>query len=195
VTSEGYTTTPMPRWEQAGTPRRVCAVMGAVIAVLGFAQLGLTIALFTFLAAYLQLYDQEAGTCCHVATRSGLGYLLTPPLAVKALWILPIVIGAGGILVYRLRAPIFGQAVVGAATACLLVATLVTMDIGSVNAPSVQTLISPVSAESVVLVPFCVALAVVAALVRRRDRYPSNAPVRPDQAMNQESLPSETVGR
>jgi hypothetical protein len=60
VTSEGYTTTPMPRWEQAGTPRRVCAVMGAVIAVLGFAQLGLTIALFTFLAAYLQLYDQEA---------------------------------------------------------------------------------------------------------------------------------------
>jgi hypothetical protein len=171
----------MPTSDAVGTPRRVCLILGSVIAVVGFAQLGLTVALFTFLAAFNDLYNSESPQCCHIAHRSGLEYLLSPPLNVKALWVLPIVVGVGGVLLSRLRRPLIAQLAVGMAATGVLVAGIVTLDLGGVNAPSVQDLISPLSILSVVLVPLCVTLAVVATRVRRRGRESSALPGEPDE--------------
>jgi len=62
--------------------------------------------------------------------------------------------------VYRLRRSQGGQVVVGVATVCLVLAAIIRIDIGGVNAPSLREL-APRSLLTRTAIPFCIALAVV----------------------------------
>lgn len=88
-------------------------------------------------------------------------------LAWQALLITPIIVGAGGVLVYWLRRPLIGQVVVVAGTACAVAAAIPRIDFGGTNMLSVRQMAYPLG--GITAVPFCVALMVFAITDRHED--------------------------
>jgi hypothetical protein len=93
--------------------------------------------------------------------------LLRLGLAWQALLITPIIVGAGGVLVYWLRRPLIGQVVVVAGAACAVAAAIPRIDFGGTNMLSLQQMSYP--GGGITAVPFCVALAVFAITARHED--------------------------
>jgi hypothetical protein len=88
-------------------------------------------------------------------------------LAWQALLITPIIVGAGGVLVYWLPRPLIGQVVVVAGTACAVAAAIPRIDFGGTNMLSLRQMAYPLG--GITAVPFCVALMVFAITARPED--------------------------
>jgi hypothetical protein len=147
--------------------RRVCLVVGALIAVFGAAQLIALAVLSTLLSAWANAVAAEDLPSGLTGDLPPFELLLRLGLAWQVLLIAPIVVGVGGILVYTLRHPLIGQCVVVAGTACAVVASIPRIDFGSPDMLSVQQMIYP--GGGITAVPFCVALVAFSIAARRED--------------------------
>jgi hypothetical protein len=103
--------------------------------------------------------------------------LLRLGLAWQTLLITPIVVGAGGALVYWLRRPLIGQVVVVAGTACAVAAAIPRIDFGSTKMLRLQQMAYP--GGGITAVPFCIALLVFAITPRRAGSSSLSTPAQP----------------
>jgi hypothetical protein len=145
---------------EADPSRRACLVLGGLIALFGVAQLAAIAVLSALYAAWAKAVASEGLPGAPHGQQPPVELLLRLGLAWQTLLITPIIVGAGGILVYRLRRPLIGQVVVVAGTACAVAAAIPRIDFGGSNMLSLQQMAYPVG--GIAAVPFCLALAVVA---------------------------------
>src|SRR5579863_7101565 len=162
----------MRNWREADPPRRVCLVLGGLIALFGVAQLAAIAVVSVLASAWANALAAEGLPGALSAHQSPGELLLRLGLAWQTLLITPIIVGAGGILVYRLRRPLIGQVLVVAGSACAVAAAIPRIDFGGANMLSLQQMAYP--GGGITAVPFCIALAVFA-ISARDDRFPQPA--------------------
>jgi hypothetical protein len=153
--------------KSAHAARRACLVLGALIAVFGAAQLAAMAALSSLYSAWANAVAAEGLPGALPGNEPPFELLLRLGLAWQALVITPIIVGAGGVLVYWLRRPLIGQVMVVAGTACAVAAAIPRIDFGGTNMLSLQQMADPLG--GITAVPFCVALVVFAITARDDD--------------------------
>jgi hypothetical protein len=170
------------RWSTADTPRRACFLLGAAIGVFGVIQIAAMIAWSAIASLWVNSMVAQGPPYSSGLTNQGpLSVFFRFALSTEILWIMPVVVGVGGIMVYRIRSPRPGQIVVTMATLILLVAAIARIDIGGVNTPTLGALASPFSVDTLTALPFCAALAVISTRARAHSSTKSPRPSGHDQ--------------
>jgi hypothetical protein len=152
-------------------------VLGGLIALFGVAQLAAIAVLSALYAAWANAVAAEGPPGAPPGHQPSVELLLRLGLAWQTLLITPIIVGAGGILVYRLRRPLIGQVVVVAGTACAVAAAIPRIDFGSSNMLSLQQMAYP--GGGITAVPFCIALLVFAITTRHAGSSSLSTPAQP----------------
>jgi hypothetical protein len=153
-------------WNSSNAARRACLVLGVLVAVFGVAQLVAIAVLSTLASAWANALAAE-GLRGVPGAQGPFELLLRLGLAWQVLLIVPIIVGAGGILVCTLRRPLPGQVVVIIGTASAVAAAVPRIDVGGPNMLSLWQMTYP--GGGITAVPFCVALAILALSARSRD--------------------------
>jgi hypothetical protein len=152
-------------------------VLGALIALFGVAQLAAIAVLSALFSSWANAVAAEGLPGAPPGDQQPFELLLRLGPAWQTLLITPIIVGAGGVLVFRLRRPLIGQVVVVAGTACAVAAAIPRIDFGGTNMLSLQQMAYP--GGGITPVPFCLALLVLAIKARRDDSRSLSTAVQP----------------
>lgn len=169
------------RWKAVDAPRRVSLVLGVSISAFGVIQLGALMVWSVVASVWVNAKVGEGSPASRgLSDQGSLALLLRFPLSTLTLWIMPIVTGLGGVLVYRLRRRLAGQVIVVLATGCMVVAAITKVYFGGANDASIHELVNPFTSDTITALPVCLAL-VVATLASSPSSLKATRPPAPGQ--------------
>ncbi len=149
----------------AGIARRVCLVLGIVVTLGAVAELAVWVFDSVLVSLWVDANIAEGSTGSGTLPHLGpLGFLLRFGPALLVALLAPIVAGMGGVILFWRRLPVVAQVVVCGATGCAVVAAIA-LQFAGYGIFSTDLFLRAGSVETVL--PFCVALSVVALLVPR----------------------------
>jgi hypothetical protein len=154
----------MRHWRESAFIRWTCLFLGLAVVLGALAQLGAFVVV-GYLGALFHDGSVADGSLGRNATPvGGLDFVFRLGPAWQLLLLAPIIAGLGGLLVYWPQRRLIGKAVVGLSTAAALVGAIVVQSEGyGIFGP--QLILSLWSGT--ILLPFCVALFVIAMLVKK----------------------------